>query len=475
VNRHFLRLTKLCFVAILIFVVGNAASKDPPGLPDAEIDAALADVWSNNPVTSERGLRALPGFVRLRNTPKLNAIIPAIAAELNNPNSRIRSAAADAALEIVTTMPHLKRRFSFDRILFDQDQGLKLHVLWECHNNRILFDAGEVAIMAQILPLSSTEIRFAIYANFSKLGNTYVPGLNNKAIAWAAPAMLNMIDREIRENATASTGGSVAGQALHTLGVVGRGSSRCVPKLIALYEQFAGGGPANRERQREILSAIGYSGTTSDQSLPFLLRLLKDRTASLADRSYAAGAIGIYGPLAATAVGPMTDLLREAVVARAPLPVVSSITDGLRRLGDEAEPAIPLLLALAEGPEDSPATAAAVESLRDLAPVAIDRSARVFASLLYREKRHRLERELAVGLATFRSAGLPYTIAALEHPTPVVLHNAFTVLHMCGPEAVAAVPALQKLVDKRTKGWESAEILLRKFRRVPCSRLCVSM
>ena len=462
-NRHFLRLTKLCFVAILIFVVGNAASEDVPGGPAADFDATLADLRSDDPATCERGLQALPGFVRLRNSPpQLSVIVEAITAGLNHPQLRLRSAAADSAVEIAAGMPHLRNRFSFARILLDQDETLKRHVLWQCQNRGLLLNTNEIAILAQILPHSSTELRFVIYANFYKLGDTYVPGLNNPGIAWAGPAVLNMIDREIRENAIASTRGSVASQALSTLGRVGRGNLKCVPKLIAMYEQAAG----DKERQREILNVIAIVGATNNQGLPFLMRLLEDRTASLADRSDAAGVIGVLGPMGAPAVSPMTDLLREAVAAQAPERVFRSIIGGLSRLGDAAEPAIPLLLTLAEGPEGSPATECALEAIDNLAPVAIDRSARVIASLLYRDNRYRLVQVQRLGsiLARFHSAGLPYTIAALADHSSLVRSKAIATLRMCGPEAVAAVPALQRIVEERREGWKQAERLLSKLR-----------
>lgn len=185
------------------------------------------------------------------------------------------------------------------------------------------------------------------------------------------------------------------------LGDLGAAARTAAPALYAALKE---------DREPEVRSQCGKAlAQIGPHALPFLLQGLDDKDRVV--RSWSVRAVGLIGPEAKEAVGPLTKALKDSQAG-----IRGGAAQALGEIGPAAEASAPALIeALADSDKDVRARAAAA-----LARIGPDTAARLEA--------------------------------ALKDDRPAVRHGAARVLASFGPEAADAVPALgQALKDKDAK------------------------
>ena len=111
-------------------------------------------------------------------------------------------------------------------------------------------------------------------------------------------------------------------------------------------------------------------------------------------------------------------------------------------LGEMAEPAVPLLIELAQGPEDAKVTGSAIDTLGSLGPVA-QKAAPVLAKLYFSKDNHPRDHELSQALPRFGEMITPFALDALKTGNLNRQVRAINLLSDLGRDAKTAIPELK--------------------------------
>jgi HEAT repeat protein len=303
----------------------------------------------------------------------------------------------------------------------------------------VLTDAGSEAVPVLLDACEQGSIRLhrRAVAVLVRLGAPAAPGLvsalKNKAQQQHVEVILVRLGTAavpaLREALAEETGGE---EATHVLGRIGRRAAEAVPDLITVLDRRE----APTALRSQAAFALGRIGEPSDAIIPSLISALRDSKREVRERT--AEALGRIGSPARQAVPALAVALKddEAIVAIKACQALSFIGESeaaqpllaafqsdrtevaveasraLWRLGPKADPVVPALLTLAEGPVEKSAPA------RDL-------------------------------LASFGPHIVPMLVKALREDNAAKREAAVDVLGRIGPPARAAIaPVLAALKDK---------------------------
>jgi HEAT repeat protein len=444
--------------------LAHSGTADDPQEKILELQSALTHAASPDPGECVRGLKALPKCVpALRDEQVAKVIMNGF----RRPEAEVRNAACRVGSELVKLAPAYKSSCRFAEVIGDPDKGVRATAL-EC-----LHDCGGPTIPEEIRALvlalkdPDPSIRHLAHVNLQRAGESTRLRQGTNLVASVAPAVIETLSKESADEEPGVARLPLLAMAVTTLGKVGQRSPSTVPALLKLYARF----PADTKRdigiRDAVVAALAEIGPYSEKSLPFLTSLMRDEKLSLRERVWAARAIGKFGPVAADHVPEMIGLLRIVAKEKTPSPdTISNLMEAFGWLGETAEPAVPLLLELAQGSGDAVVTEYAIRILGELAVVSRKQAAPILAKLLFAKEKHKREDELVKALGRYEEVGVPYVIDALKSGDGYQQEKAIKVIQWLGPYAKPAIPELKRIAaDNEHKLQLQAEIVLRKIDR----------
>jgi len=170
----------------------------------------------------------------------------------------------------------------------------------------------------------------------------------------------------------------------------------------------------------------------------------------------------------------MVDLLRFTLKQRdLPPKAIEFIFDAFKALRETAEPAVPYLLELAQGPEGHEATMRSIGLLGWMGPVSREQAAPIIAKILFTDAKHRQQDSLIGAMAGFGELSIPLALEELklgEKNNDLSKQDAaikvIERLGLIGINVKAALPDLKRIAeDKRHQLRTFAQLALSRIQR----------
>ena len=435
----------IAFLPLNVPAVGNAKA-DPADERALDLTAALTQAGSPNAAECIRGLKALPECAP---AVRDELVVKAVTRACRRPEPEVRATACRVAGKLIQTAPAYRYTCHFAGMLGDSDKTVRQAALAGLGHSLVgsgSYLPDEIRMLVRLLKDDDPVIRAGAYGLLGLAGEKACLRRGSDLVAGVAPVVIEKLETEpVGEEAIANESNLLC-MAVHTLGRVGRRSPGAVPALLKVYDRFPADTKRDAGMRETVVQALAEIGPYSDKGLPFLAKLMGNEKLPIHERAMAAWAVGRFGPAAADLVPDMMALLRvEIKQPDPPRGTGERIIDAFVWLGETAEPAVPLLLELAQGPADAAATEYAIRALGDLSQVARKRAAPVFAKLYFAEEKHRQERYLGIGLIKFEDATVPLALDALKNGDVYAQEKAINLLQQLGPDARPAIPTLKRI------------------------------
>ncbi len=260
-----------------------------------------------------------------------------------------------AACQVVGELSELAtayRQFNLADLLADPDQTVRSAALSGLAARQGGYRPEELQMLARMVREDDPPLRYRAYGCLSRAGETSGEWRAADISRAAASDVIARLDTEVTDE---NPGRNLLRQAVMTLGKIGRYSPRAVPALLKVYARFPATTKRDAEMRQTVVAALADIGPFSDKSLPFVVKLMHDEKLPLAERAWAAQAIGRFGPLATDHVPDLIALL-QLTVKQAESGSAADIMRGITWLGETAEPVVPYLVELAQGPVEAKET-----------------------------------------------------------------------------------------------------------------------
>jgi HEAT repeat protein len=351
---------------------------------------------------------------------------------------------------------YFESRRPFADLLGDPDKAVRAaaaQALGKALSNGGTYSTGEVRAFVRLLDDEDPALRASAYGHLGLAGEKAGLVRGFDLVAPAVPAVIRKLGVEPVGEVALANESNLLCMAVRTVGKVGRRSPDAVPALLKVYARFPAATERDAGMRGAVVDALGEIGPFGDKALPFLAALVRDEKLPVVERARAAQAVGRFGPPAAPVVPDLVALLKGALGQRDPPPEAADrIIGAFAWLGAVADPAVPLLLDLARGPDDDAVTRHALRALGDLGPVVRERAAPVLAKLHFAKGEHRQADRLVQALVAFGDTTTPLAVAALKGGDVFEQEKAVWLLRDLGPDARSAVPELKRIAgDENTR------------------------
>ncbi|QJW94452.1 HEAT repeat domain-containing protein [Frigoriglobus tundricola] len=439
-------------VAVGLFGVGSlpVPSRVEAGQPDEIRDLTQALTRASSPEPGEciRGLEAIPRFAPAKRD---ELVAQAISRACGHKNTNVREAACRAAGQLIRTAPEYQSVCPFTKLLDDPAISVRFAALDAIAERGTPYTPGELRVLGRLLKDKMPATRVQVYVHLQLAGERSCLWRSSDTVTTVAGLLIENLQTEAAELNPEAKNQNLLRLAVLSLGKTGRRSPDAVPALIKVYARFSGDSKRDNEMRYAVVQALAEIGPYSAKNLPFLTGLMRDEKLPIRDRVSAAWAIGRFGPVAGEFVPEMIALLRSELKQSDPAPREDGgIMDAFAWLGELAEPAVPLLLEIAQGPEDERITGDAIRALGALAPVSGSRAARVLADLYFAKDRHGQSDALLSSLVKFDRASTARAIEALRGSDKFRQEKALVLLDRLGADGKSATPELRKIASDQT-------------------------
>lgn len=403
---------------------------------------ALAYADSTEPDECIHGLKAIPKFAPAKKDLKVVLLVQKCC---GRPEPEIRAVACQVAGELTKLAPEYRSACAFYYLLSDPDKNVRQAAISALPHdlNSIL----EIQALIRLLKDEDPLMRANAYGRLGLAAERARVSRSPDDVVLAVPAVIAKLDTESADGDPAKGERNMLRAAIDTLGKIGRRSTKTVPALLKVYDRFPADNKRDAEVRRAVVQALAEIGPYSDKSLPFLAKMIRNEKRPFEERVWAAWAIGYFGPLAADLVPEMVALLR--VELKQPNPKrdnAGAIIRAFVRLEDAAEPAVPLLLELAQGNEKDDVTKDAIRALGDLAPITRTKAAPILAKIYFSKNlQPPLDSVVGMALMKFEEVATPFALEALKSDEFHRQSKAINLLGALGPNAKDALPILKQM------------------------------
>ena len=443
-----MRRVLIATVAIGVFGFGPSArpagEEDEPR-PIRDLTQALTHASSPEPKECIRGLKAIPQFAPAKRNEEVAAVLKRA---LRSDNAEVRVVACQVTAELCRLAPEYRSVRPFAEMLNSSDKAIRMAALenlgpgWGGSS----YSQQELDALIRLLKDKDPKVRFLVYGHLGTAGDQACLRMSGDIVMFASNAIIENLETESAEGDPAKEVNMLY-YAVRALGKVGKRSPKAVPALLKVYDRFSADTKRDANIRWVVVQALAEIGPFSDKSLPFLAKLMRNEKLPLQERTWAARAIGQFGPLAADLVPDMIALLRlELKQPDPPRGLGGRIIAAFVLLGETAEPVVPLLLELAQGDENAEVTEYAIRALGDLAPIAAKQAAPILGKLCF-AKNPKNWHQLKLALARCGEHGVKVALDALKGNDVAQQQQAIWVLQEMGPDARPAIPELKRIAD----------------------------